>query len=48
MTDEELVTNVRGYSVYAPKALHPKATVTRGVLEEECRQLMQDFFKEKR
>ena len=38
----------RGYSVYAPKALHPKATVTRGVLEEECRQLMQDFFKEKR
>ncbi|MCI6208662.1 MAG: nucleoside deaminase [Prevotella sp.] len=38
----------RGYSVYAPKAPHPKATVTRGVLEEECRQLMQDFFKEKR
>ena len=38
----------RGYCVYAPKALHPKATVTRGVLEEECRQLMQDFFKEKR
>lgn len=38
----------RGYQVFAPKALHPKATVTRGVLEDECRQLMLDFFKEKR
>ena len=25
-----------------------KATVTGGILEEECRQLMQDFFKQKR
>ena len=32
----------------APHALHPKCTVTGGVLEEECRQLMQDFFKQKR
>lgn len=38
----------RGYHQYAPLALHPKATVTKGVLEEECRQLMQDFFKTKR
>ncbi len=38
----------RGYSDYAPRALHPKCTVTGGVLEEECRQLMQDFFKQKR
>ena len=38
----------RGYSDYAPRALHPKCTVTGGVLEDECRQLMQDFFKEKR
>lgn len=38
----------RGYRKFAPNALHPKATVVSGVLEEECRSLMQDFFKGKR
>ena len=38
----------RGYHDYAPRAMHPKATITGGVLEAECRQLMQDFFKKKR
>ena len=38
----------RGYHEYAPRALHPKANVTIGILEEECRQLMQDFFHGKR
>ena len=38
----------RGYALYAPKAFHPKATVTTGVLEEECRALMQQFFKDRR
>lgn len=38
----------RGYQVYAPKAFHPKAQVVGGVLEEECSQLMKDFFKSKR
>ena len=38
----------RGFHEYAPKAMHPKTTVTGGVLEEECRQLMQDFFKSRR
>lgn len=38
----------RGYSRYAPQALHPKTTVTKGVLEEECRTLMQTFFERKR
>ena len=38
----------RGYRRYAPHALHPKATVTAGVLEDECRAMMQDFFKGKR
>ena len=42
-TDEK-----RGFHRYAPQALHPKTTVTGGILEEECRQLMQDFFKQKR
>ncbi len=38
----------RGYRIFAPHALHPKATVTSGVLEEECREMMQAFFREKR
>ena len=38
----------RGFHEYAPHALHPKATITGGILEDECRQLMQDFFKSKR
>lgn len=42
-SDEKL-----GFTKFAPKALHPKCTVTTGVLEEECRQLMTDFFRSRR
>jgi len=38
----------RGYRRYAPQALHPKATVTGGILEAECREMMQKFFRERR
>ena len=38
----------RGYTDYAPHALHPKCVVVGGVLEAECRQLMQDFFRDRR
>lgn len=38
----------RGYATYAPRAFHPKATVMSGVLEDECRALIQEFFKSKR
>ena len=38
----------RGYLDYAPHALHPKATVTPGILAEECSNLLQQFFKSKR
>ena len=38
----------RGYSMFAPKALHPKCTVTTGILEDECRELMTQFFKSRR
>ena len=38
----------RGYSRLAPEALHPKAKVTTGILEEECARLMQEFFRRKR
>ena len=38
----------RGYTVFAPHALHPKTAVTSGVLEEECAALMRQFFQGKR
>ena len=38
----------RGFQTFAPKALHPKCTVEAGILQEECAQLMKDFFKQKR
>ena len=42
-TDEK-----RGFQKRAPHALHPKATVTTGILEEECAALMKTFFKDRR
>lgn len=38
----------RGFQKLAPQAIHPKATVVAGVLEDECREIMQRFFKERR
>jgi tRNA(adenine34) deaminase len=38
----------RGFMKYAPNALHPKTVVTSGVLEEECKALMQTFFHNRR
>ena len=38
----------RGYRLIAPKAFHPKATVVAGGLEDECREIMQSFFRLKR
>jgi tRNA(adenine34) deaminase len=38
----------RGFRRFAPDVLHPKATVIGGVLEDECREIMQQFFKNKR
>ncbi len=38
----------RGFRSFAPNALHPKCTVTAGVLENECRELIQQFFHNKR
>ena len=42
-TDEK-----RGFQQYAPKALHPKSTVKKGVLENECAEEMRNFFQRKR
>lgn len=38
----------RGYRKIAPTALHPKTEVVAGVCEDECRDLMQSFFRERR
>ncbi len=38
----------RGFTVYAPDALHPKTEVVSGVMEEACGNLMRNFFKRKR
>ncbi|SMD36827.1 tRNA(adenine34) deaminase [Reichenbachiella faecimaris] len=38
----------RGYSKMAPNATHPKAIVTPGILANECRELITNFFKQMR
>ncbi len=38
----------RGYTRYAPNALHPKCEVTKGVLGDECGEMMREFFSKKR
>ena len=38
----------RGYSQYAPNALHPKTEVVKGVMEDEAAEMMKAFFKSKR
>jgi len=38
----------RGYRTVNPAMLHPKTEITEGVLAEECKELMQNFFREKR
>ena len=38
----------RGFSVFAPNALHPRTEVTEGVLAKECANLMKDFFQRRR
>ncbi|TAL57953.1 MAG: nucleoside deaminase [Bacteroidetes bacterium] len=38
----------RGYSVHQPSLIHPKTKIISGILEEECRKLMTEFFRKKR
>ncbi|MCB9262326.1 MAG: nucleoside deaminase [Flavobacteriales bacterium] len=37
-----------GFSMYQPSILHPKTTVVSGILEDECKMIMQHFFEKKR
>lgn len=38
----------RGYQKYASLALHPKTVVSKGILADECADLMKSFFASKR
>lgn len=38
----------RGISTLNESILHPKTTLTTGVLEQDCRKLISDYFKQKR
>ena len=38
----------RGYTLVQKLVLHPKTTVEKGVLENECREILQSFFARKR
>ena len=38
----------RGYTIFAPNALHPKTEISSGVMADECAQIVQDFFKKRR
>jgi len=38
----------KGYSLINSKILHPKTEVVYSVLENECSQILKDFFKSKR
>lgn len=40
--------NRRGFSNINEQILHPKTIVVNGILEEECKELMQRFFQLKR
>lgn len=38
----------RGFSRFAPEALHPKTEVCKGVLADKCAEIIKVFFKSKR
>jgi tRNA(adenine34) deaminase len=38
----------RGFQKYAPDALHPKTTITGGVMQNDCEKLMKKFFETRR
>lgn len=38
----------RGFSMIGTQLLHPKTKISKGILEEECSQLVKTFFEAKR
>ena len=37
-----------GFSRHQPGLLHPKTQIVSGIMEDDCRALMKDFFRKKR
>ena len=35
----------RGFAKFSPSIIHPKTEITKGILEQECADLMKGFFK---
>ena len=38
----------RGYRLFSPSLLHPKTQVRQGVMEQECSEIVVNYFKTKR
>lgn len=38
----------RGFSRFSPSLMHPKTDVIKGILADECGQIVKNFFKNKR
>ncbi len=38
----------RGFSMVKPSLIHPKTKVTKGVLQEDCEELLKNFFRKLR
>ena len=38
----------KGYTTLAPEVLHPKTIISKGLMENECSELMRNFFQKKR
>jgi len=38
----------RGYTTFAPSVLHPKCTISSGILAQECLSYIKEFFIKKR
>lgn len=38
----------KGYTLFSENILHPKTQVIKGILAEECKNIMQKFFQERR
>jgi len=38
----------KGFTLYEPSPLHPKTIVESGIMQDECGELMTEFFRKKR
>lgn len=38
----------RGFTILAPQAIHPKCSISSGILADECSKKVQSFFQQKR